>query len=72
MMFDTGSFIGGFIVGGVFAAIITLALTTAYWLFCSKETKHADRIEKQTQIKRGTKSNGGIRYHDGLDIEYWV
>ena len=71
-MFDTGSFVGGMIIGGAFAAILTLAFTTAYWLWNSKETKEIDKIEKETKIKRATHSSGGLRYHDGLDIENWL
>ena len=73
-MFDTGSFVGGMIIGGVFMTIITLALTTTYWLCNSKETKEMDKIEKETKIKikRATHSSGGIRYNDGLDIERWL
>ena len=71
-MFDTGSFVGGMIIGGVFMTIITLALTTTYWLCNSKETKEMDKIEKETKIKRATHSSGGLRYHDGLDIENWL
>ena len=61
-MFDTGIFVGGMIIGGVFMAILALALITAYYLCNSKETK----------IKRATHSSGGLRYHDGLDIESWL
>ena len=71
-MFDTGSFVGGMIIGGAFAVILTLAFTTAYWLWNSKETKEIDKIEKETKIKRATHSSGGFRYHDGLDIERWL
>ena len=71
-MFDTGIFIGGMIIGGAFMAIFTLALTTAYWLGNSKETKEMDKVEKETKIKRATHSSGGIRYNDGLDIERWL
>ena len=71
-MFDTGSFVGGMIIGGAFAVILTLAFTTAYWLWNSKETKEMDKIEKETKIKRATHSSGGIRYNDGLDIERWL
>ena len=71
-MFDTGSFVGGMIIGGAFAAILTLAFTTAYWLWNSKETKEIDKIEKETKIKRATHSSAGLRYHDGLDIENWL
>ena len=67
-MFDTGSFVGGIIIGGVFAVILTLAFTTAYWLWNSKEIKEMDTVEKETKIKRATHSSGGLRYHDGLDI----
>ena len=52
--------------------IITLALTTTYWLWNSKETKEMDKVEKETKIKRATHSSGGIRYNDGLDIELWL
>ena len=71
-MFDTGSFVGGMIIGGAFAAILTLAFTTAYWLWNSKEIKEMDKVEKETKIKRATHSSGGIRYNDGLDIERWL
>lgn len=71
-MFDTGSFVGGIIIGGVFAVILTLAFTTAYWLWNSKEIKEMDTVEKETKIKRATHSSGGLRYHDGLDIENWL
>ena len=71
-MFDTGSFVGGIIIGGVFAVILTLAFTTAYWLWNSKEIKEMDKVEKETKIKRATHSSGGIRYNDGLDIERWL
>ena len=71
-MFDTGSFVGGMIIGGAFAVILTLAFTTAYWLWNSKETKEIDKIEKETKIKRATHSSGGIRCNDGLDIERWL
>ena len=71
-MFDTGSFVGGIIIGGAFAVILTLAFTTAYWLWNSKEIKEMDTVEKETKIKRATHSSGGIRYHDGLDIENWL
>ena len=71
-MFDTGIFVGGMIIGGAIMAIFTLALTTAYWLWNSKETKEMDKVEKETKIKRATHSSGGIRYHDGLDIEHWL
>ena len=71
-MFDTGIFVGGMIIGGVFMAILALALITAYWLWNSKETKEMDKIEKETKIKRATHSSGGLRYHDGLDIESWL
>lgn len=71
-MFDTGSFVGGIIIGGVFAVILTLAFTTAYWLWNSKEIKEMDTVEKETKIKRATHSSGGIRYNDGLDIERWL
>ena len=42
------------------------------WLWNSKETKEMDKVEKETKIKRATHSSGGIRYHDGLDIEHWL
>ena len=73
-MFDTGIFVGGMIIGGVFMAIFVLALITAYCLWNSKETKEMDKIEKETKIKikRVTHSSGGIRYNDGLDIERWL
>ena len=71
-MFDTGIFVGGMIIGGMFMTIITLALTTAYWLWNSKEIKEMDTVEKETKIKRATHSSGGLRYHDGLDIENWL
>ena len=71
-MFDTGIFVGGMIIGGAIMAIFTLALTTAYWLWNSKETKEMDKVEKETKIKRATHSSGGLRYHDGLDIENWL
>lgn len=71
-MFDTGIFVGGMIIGGAIMAIFILALTTAYWLWNSKETKEMDKVEKETKIKRATHSSGGIRYHDGLDIEHWL
>ena len=51
-MFDTGSFVGGMIIGGVFMTIITLALTTTYWLCNSKGTKEMDKVEKETKIKK--------------------
>ena len=71
-MFDTGSFVGGIIIGGAFAVILTLAFTTVYWLWNSKEIKEMDTVEKETKIKRATHSSGGIRYNDGLDIERWL
>jgi len=71
-MFDTGSFVGGIIIGGAFAVILTLAFTTAYWLWNSKEPKEMDKVEKETKIKRATHSSGSIRYNDGLDIENWL
>lgn len=71
-MFDMGSFVGGCIIGGVFATIITLALTTTYWLLTSKETKEADKEVKHQQLKHASNSYGGIRYGDGLDIEKWL
>ena len=71
-MFDTGSFVGGIIISGAFAVILTLAFTTAYWLWNSKEIKEMDTVEKETKIKRATHSSGGLRYHDGLDIENWL
>ena len=71
-MFDIGIFVGGMIIGGVFMAILALALITAYYLCNSKETKEIDKIEKETKIKRATHSSGGLRYHDGLDIESWL
>ena len=71
-MFDTGIFVGGMIIGGAIMAIFTLALTTAYWLWNSKETKEMDKVEKETKIKRATHSSGGIRCNDGLDIEHWL
>ena len=71
-MFDTGSFIGGCILGGVFATIVTLALTTAYWLRSKKFVQDIDRFEKERRIKHINKNNGGLIYHDGLDIESWV
>ena len=71
-MFDMGSFIGGCVVGGIFAIIITLACTTAYWLLVSKETKEIDKGLKHQQLTRANNSNGGIRYGDGLDIEQWL
>lgn len=71
-MFDTGIFVGGMIIGGAIMAIFTLALTTAYWLWNSKEIKEMDTVEKETKIKRATHSSGGLRYHDGLDIENWL
>lgn len=71
-MFDTGIFVGGMIIGGAFTVILTLAFTTAYWLWNSKEIKEMDKVEKETKIKRATHSSGGIRYNDGLDIERWL
>ena len=71
-MFDTGSFIGGCILGGVFATIITLALTTAYWLRSKKLVQDIDRFEKERKIKHINKNNGGLMYNDGLDIDLWV
>lgn len=71
-MFDTRIFVGGMIIGGAIMAIFTLALTTAYWLWNSKETKEMDKVEKETKIKRATHSSGGIHYNDGLDIERWL
>lgn len=71
-MFDMPSLIGGLILGGIIATIFTLALTTAYWLYNGKETKQADDKEKEVKIKRATHSSGGLRYHDGLDIENWL
>ena len=32
-MFDTGIFVGGMIIGGVFMAILALALITAYFRY---------------------------------------
>ena len=71
-MFDTRIFVGGMIIGGAFMAIFALALITAYWLWNSKEPKEMDTVEKETKIKRATHSSGGLRYHDGLDIENWL
>lgn len=71
-MFDMGSFIGGAIVGGVVMTIITLASTTAYWLWFGKETKNADQTEKETQVDNAIRSSGGIHYNDDLDVEHWL
>ena len=71
-MFDIGIFVGGMIIGGVFMAILALALITACYLCNSKEIKEMDTVEKETKIKRATHSSGGIRYNDGLDIERWL
>lgn len=61
---------GGLILGNIFGIIFTLALTTAYWLWNGKETKEADKRERQRRIHHI--NHGRIRYNDGLDIEEWL
>ena len=62
--------IGGIIIGMVAGCILTLALTTAYWLWCGTETKQADRKEREKRIRQINR--GHIKYYDGLDIEDWL
>ena len=63
-------FLGGIIVGFIAGVIITLAFTTAHFLWVSEETKEADRLERKKRIRQFNR--GRIKYGDGLDIEEWL
>lgn len=63
-------FLGGILVGFIAGVIVTLAFTTAHFLWVGEETKEADRLERKQRIRQI--SRGRIRYNDGLDIEDWL
>lgn len=63
-------FLGGILVGFIADVIVTLAFTTAHFLWFGKETKEADRLERKQRIRQINR--GRIRYNDGLDIEDWL
>ena len=63
-------FLGGILVGFIAGVIVTLAFTTAHFLWVGEETMEADRIERKRLIRQINR--GRIRYNDGLDIEDWL
>ena len=69
-MTAAGSFSYSILVGFIAGVIVTLAFTTAHFLWVGEETMEADRLERKRLIRQINR--GRIRYNDGLDIEDWL